>query len=46
MPNPVVEDEPDALDIITVELVQYGAKVTGVRNAEEALKARRWTVTS
>jgi PAS domain S-box-containing protein len=35
----VVEDEPDALDIITVELVQYGAKVTGVSNAEEALKA-------
>jgi len=35
----IVEDEPDALDLITVELVQYGANVTGVSNAEEALKA-------
>jgi PAS domain S-box-containing protein len=35
----IVEDEPDALDVITVELVQYGANVTGVTNAEEALKA-------
>ena len=35
----IVEDEPDALDVISVELVQYGANVTGVTNAEEALKA-------
>ena len=35
----IVDDEPDALDVITVELAQYGAKVTGVTNAEEALKA-------
>jgi CheY-like chemotaxis protein/two-component sensor histidine kinase len=35
----IVEDEPDALDVITVELVQYGANVTGVTDAEEALKA-------
>ena len=34
----IVDDEPDALDVITVELVQYGANVTGVSNAEEALK--------
>jgi len=34
----IVDDEPDALDVITVELVQYGANVTGVDNAEEALK--------
>src|SRR5258705_8369171 len=35
----IVEDEPDALDVITIELVQYGANVTGVTNAEDALKA-------
>jgi CheY-like chemotaxis protein/nitrogen-specific signal transduction histidine kinase len=35
----IVDDEPDALDVITVELVQYGAKVIGVSNAEDALKA-------
>jgi PAS domain S-box-containing protein len=35
----IVDDEPDALDVITVELVQYGANVTGVTDAEEALKA-------
>jgi len=34
----IVDDEPDALDVITVELVQYGANVTGVSNAEDALK--------
>jgi PAS domain S-box-containing protein len=34
----IVDDEPDALDVITVELVQYGANVTGVANAEDALK--------
>ena len=35
----VVEDETDALDLITVELAQHGAKVKGVTNAEEALAA-------
>jgi PAS domain S-box-containing protein len=35
----IVEDEPDALDVITVELVQYGAKVTGVTSGDEALQA-------
>jgi CheY-like chemotaxis protein len=35
----IVEDEPDALDVLTFELVQYGAHVTGVANAEDALKA-------
>jgi signal transduction histidine kinase/CheY-like chemotaxis protein len=35
----IVDDEPDALDVITVELMQYGAKVTGVNNAEDALDA-------
>ena len=34
----IVDDEPDALDVITVELVQYGANVTGLSNAEDALK--------
>jgi len=34
----IVDNEPDALDVITVELVQYGANVTGVSNAEDALK--------
>jgi PAS domain S-box-containing protein len=35
----VVEDETDALDLITVELAQHGAKVKGVTNAEDALEA-------
>jgi CheY-like chemotaxis protein len=35
----IVEDEPDALDVITVELAQCRANVTGVTKAEEALKA-------
>lgn len=35
----LVEDETDALDLITVELAQHGAKVTGVTSAEDALKA-------
>jgi PAS domain S-box-containing protein len=34
----IVDDEPDALDVITAELVQYGANVTGVNTADEALK--------
>jgi len=33
----VVDDETDALDLITVELAQHGARVKGVTNAEEAL---------
>jgi PAS domain S-box-containing protein len=35
----IVDDEVDALDLITVELAQYGANVTAVTNAEDALKA-------
>ncbi len=35
----IVDDETDALDLITVELAQHGARVTGVTNAEDALKA-------
>jgi len=35
----VVEDEVDALDLITVELTQHGAKVTGVTTSAEALDA-------
>lgn len=35
----IVDDEVDALDLITVELAQHGAKVTGVTNAEDALDA-------
>ena len=35
----VVEDETDALDLITVELAQHGARVKGVTNAEDALAA-------
>jgi CheY-like chemotaxis protein len=35
----VVDDETDALDLITVELAQHGAKVKGVTSAEEALLA-------
>ena len=32
----VVDDETDALDLITVELAQHGAQVVGVTNADEA----------
>lgn len=35
----VVDDEVDALDLITVELAQHGANVTGLTNAEDALLA-------
>ena len=35
----VVDDETDALDLISVELAQRGAKVIGVTNAEDALQA-------
>ncbi|HLN96867.1 MAG TPA: PAS domain S-box protein [Pyrinomonadaceae bacterium] len=35
----VVDDETDALDLITVELAQHGAKVTGVTNGDDALAA-------
>lgn len=35
----VVDDETDALDLITAELAQHGAQVTGVTNATDALKA-------
>lgn len=35
----IVDDETDALDLISVELAQHGAKVTGVTSAEEALEA-------
>lgn len=35
----IVDDEVDALDLITVELTQHGANVTGFTNAEDALKA-------
>jgi PAS domain S-box-containing protein len=35
----LVDDETDTLDLISVELAQHGAKVTGVPSAEEALKA-------
>ncbi|HKO95994.1 MAG TPA: PAS domain S-box protein [Pyrinomonadaceae bacterium] len=35
----LVDDESDTLDLISVELAQYGAKVTAVPSAEEALKA-------
>jgi len=35
----VADDETDALDLITVELAQHGAKVTAVTNAADALKA-------
>jgi len=35
----LVDDETDALDLISVELAQHGAKVTGVSNATDALKA-------
>ncbi|HEY3040283.1 MAG TPA: PAS domain S-box protein [Pyrinomonadaceae bacterium] len=35
----VVDDEPDTLDLIAVELAQHGAKVTGATNSEDALEA-------
>jgi PAS domain S-box-containing protein len=35
----IVDDEMDALDLITVELAQHGAEVKGVTNAEDALAA-------
>lgn len=35
----VVDDETDALDLITAELAQHGATVIGVTNATDALKA-------
>lgn len=35
----VVDDETDALDLITVELAHLGARVTAVTNAADALKA-------
>ncbi|HSS21834.1 MAG TPA: PAS domain S-box protein [Pyrinomonadaceae bacterium] len=35
----IVDDEADALDLITVELAQHGAKTTAVTNAEAALAA-------
>ncbi|MEP6569201.1 MAG: PAS domain S-box protein [Acidobacteriota bacterium] len=35
----IVDDETDALDLITIELAQHGANVTGVSNGADALKA-------
>ncbi len=35
----LVDDESDTLDLISVELAQYGAEVTAVGSAEDALKA-------
>ena len=35
----IVDDETDALDLISMELAQHGAQVTGVASAEEALQA-------
>jgi PAS domain S-box-containing protein len=35
----IVDDEPDTLDLIAVELAQHGAQVTGAANAEDALRA-------
>ncbi|MGI8836739.1 MAG: PAS domain S-box protein [Pyrinomonadaceae bacterium] len=34
----IVDDERDALDLISMELAQHGAKVTGVTSAEKALQ--------
>lgn len=34
----VVEDDLDALDLITIDLAEHGAKVRGVESAAEALK--------
>jgi PAS domain S-box-containing protein len=33
----VVDDERDTLDLLTMDLIQYGARVTGVTSAAEAL---------
>jgi PAS domain S-box-containing protein len=35
----LVDDETDALDLITAELAQHGARVTSITNATDALKA-------
>ncbi|MEP6718187.1 MAG: PAS domain S-box protein [bacterium] len=35
----IVDDERDALDLISMELAQHGAKVTGVTSAEKALQS-------
>lgn len=35
----LVDDETDALDLISMELAQHGAKVTGVTSAEAALQS-------
>lgn len=35
----IIDDETDALDLISVELAQHGAKVTATSNAQDALKA-------
>lgn len=35
----IVDDEPDALELIRVELAERGARVTGVSNADETLEA-------
>jgi PAS domain S-box-containing protein len=35
----VVDDERDTLDLVTMDLTQYGASVTGVTSAAEALSA-------
>jgi PAS domain S-box-containing protein len=35
----IVDDETDALDLISMELAQHGAKVTAVTTAEEALQS-------
>ncbi|HEY8185921.1 MAG TPA: PAS domain S-box protein [Pyrinomonadaceae bacterium] len=35
----IVDDEPDTLDLITVELAQHGALITAATSAEDALKA-------
>ena len=35
----IVDDEPDTLDLISVELAQHGAMVTGISSAEEALQS-------
>jgi DNA-binding response OmpR family regulator len=34
----VVEDDVDALDLLTIDLAQHGAKVRGIDSAAEALK--------
>jgi len=35
----IVDDETDALDLISMELAQHGARVTAVTSAEEALRS-------